>query len=478
MSKNLTLLLLLLLPSLSFSQQPQIKPQAKPLVINRVTVIDATGAEAKPDMTVVITGDRITTIGKAAEVKIPKDAQVVEAAGKFLIPGLWDMHTHVASQDFLPLFIANGVTGVRDMGSAWEALSLWRRWIKEGRLIGPRIVAAGPIVDGPKPVWPYSMAVADERQARQAVASLKQRGVDFIKVYSLLPREAYLAVADEAKKQGLPFAGHVPLSVSAAEAIGARQKSIEHLDMILLGCSEREEEVSKELQDAMKNPEATAAVLAVMRARAQSISEGYKEEKAQELFALMSKSGVRLSPTLTAQRAATMLGDPAFTNDPRVKYIPAFIKQSWNPQNDVRLRSLTSEEIDRARGAFQGVLDLVGAIRRADVELLAGTDTPNPYCFPGFSLHDELALLVKAGLTPMEALQTATRNPAKFLGLLDSLGTVEQGKIADLVLLDADPLAEITNTQKIYAVVANGKLIDKAAMQTMLAQAEAAAKRQ
>src|SRR5262245_35900515 len=139
MSKNLTLLLLLLLPSLSFGQQSQIKPQAKPLVINRVTVIDATGAEAKPDMTVVITGDRITTIGKSAEVKIPKDAQVIEAAGKFLIPGLWDMHTHMASQDFLALFIANGVTGVRDMGSVWEVLRLWRNVIKEGRLPGPRI---------------------------------------------------------------------------------------------------------------------------------------------------------------------------------------------------------------------------------------------------------------------------------------------------------------------------------------------------
>src|SRR5215813_12439198 len=135
MSKNLTPLLLLWLLATGSGQSPQNKPQAKPLVINRVTVIDATGAEAKVDMTVVITGDRITTIGKAAEVKIPKDAQVVEAAGKYLIPGLWDMHTHIATQDFLGLFIANGVTGVRDMGGVWEALSLWRRLIKEGRLI-------------------------------------------------------------------------------------------------------------------------------------------------------------------------------------------------------------------------------------------------------------------------------------------------------------------------------------------------------
>ena len=474
---NLTLLLLLWLLSPGSGQTAQNKPQAKPLVINRVTVIDATGAEAKSDMTVVITGDRITTIGNAAGVKIPKDAQVVEAAGKFLIPGLWDMHAHIASKDFLPLFIANGVTGARDMGGVWETLSLWRKLIKEGRLTGPRIVASGPIVDGPKPVWPYSIAVANEKQARLAVTSLKQRGVDFIKVYSLLPREAYLAIADEARKQGISIAGHTPYSVSAAEVADAGQKSIEHLDTIMLACSEREEDVIKELQDAIKNPEPLAAVLTVMRARAQSIADGYDEGKAQELFARMSKNGVRLCPTLTVQRAITMLGDSAFTNDPRLKYIPASIKQGWDPKNDVRMKSFTSEDMDRARESFQRLLDRVGAIRRAGVELLAGTDTPNPYCFPGFSLHDELALLVKAGLSPMEALQVATRDAAKFLGLSDSLGTIEQGKIADLVLLDGSPLAEITNTQKINAVVTGGKLIDKAGLQAMLAQAEAAAKR-
>jgi imidazolonepropionase-like amidohydrolase len=177
------------------------------------------------------------------------------------------------------------------------------------------------------------------------------------------------------------------------------------------------------------------------------------------------------------QRAVTMLGDAAFTNDPRLKYIPAYIKQGWNPKDDIRLKNLTSEDLGRARESFQKVLDRVGEIRRADVEILAGTDTPNPYCFPGFSLHDELALLVKSGLTPMEALQAPTRNAAKFLGLLDSLGTIEQGKIADLVLLDANPLAEITNTQKINAVVTGGKLFDRAALQAMLAQVEAAARR-
>jgi hypothetical protein len=476
MKRTLVGLLLCLLPLLSFAQSAPAP--AKSLVFTRVTVIDATGAEAKPEMTVIVTGGRIAALGKTGEIKIPPGAQMVEAAGKFMIPGLWDAHTHIASQDFLPLFIANGVTGVREMGGSLEQVQLWRRLIKEGRLVGPRISAAGPLVDGPKPFWPNSAAVADEKQARQTVTLLKQRGVDFIKVYSLLPRAAYFALADEAQKQGLPFVGHVPYSLSTMEAIAAGQKSIEHLDMIFRACSTQEEELGKALQAAMGQPDVNAAVLTVLRAQAQPIADSYSAEKCEALFAQLAQRGVYLTPTLTVQRAVTLIGDPAFTADARLKYIPLFIKQSWNPQTDMRLKSLTAEEITAAKNSFQNLLAQVGTIRRAGVELLAGTDTGNPYCFPGFSLHDELALLVKAGLTPLEALQTATRNPASLLGLLDSVGTIEQGKLADLVLLDADPLAEITNTQKIHAVVAGGKLFDKAALQALLAQAELAGRRQ
>ncbi len=474
MKKRLTLLLILLLPAAVFAQPAQ----PKPLVFTRVTVIDVASGAAKPDLTVVITGDRITTLGKTAEVKIPKDAQVVDATGKFLIPGLWDMHTHLVTLDFLRLCIANGVTGVRDMGGVLEQLSFWRKGVKEGRIVGPRIYAAGPIVDGPKPFWPFSVPVADEKQGRQAVVSLKQRGVDFIKVYSLLSREAYLAVADEAKKQGLPFAGHVPLSISASEAADAGQKSIEHLDMIMRASSEYEEEASKELREALNDPDAKAAALTVMRAQAKKLGETYSEEKAQALFARLAERGVWLTPTLTVQRAISSLNDPAVTSDARVKYLPPFLRQTWNPKTDARLKDLTAADLAAARERFQSILERVGAMHRAGVQLLPGSDTPNPYCFPGFSLHDELELLVKAGLTPTEALQTATRNPAKFLGLQDSLGAVEPGKIADLVLLEANPLEEIGNTRKINAVVAAGKLIDKATLQAMLAQIEATAGRQ
>lgn len=212
------------------------QPAPTLLAIIHVTVIDATGAEAAPDQTVIIKGDRISSMGKTGEVAIPNDASTVDASGKFLIPGLWDMHVHTLQEGrpelFFPLFIASGVTGVRDMGSPPHELRGIRRLreqIEEGKLLGPRIVAAGPLVDGPSPMFPeLSIAVASETEARQVVNDLTSGGADFIKVYSLLTRDSYFAVADEARRRDIPFAGHGPESVSAAEASDAGQGSIEH----------------------------------------------------------------------------------------------------------------------------------------------------------------------------------------------------------------------------------------------------------
>ncbi len=451
--------------TISLPVHPQPVPQSKTLAITNVTIIDATGAAAKPAMTVVIAGDRITEIGKSGKVKLPKDAQVVDGRGKFLIPGLWDMHVHAwAANVFFPLFIANGITGVRDMFGSIGTIKNWRQQMAEGKLTGPRLYAAGPIVDGPKPIWPGSIAVKDEVEGRQAVAKVKTDGSDFVKVYSLLPRDAYIAIAQEAKKLGISFAGHVPTTVTAAEASDAGQKSIEHLDRVLLGCSTSEAEFVS--QGARITSEQRKKML-----------ETYSEEKARALFARFAKNGTWHSPTLVVLRAISHLDDPKVTNDPRLKYLSPFVTAQWDPTKDFRFRNYTAATYESMRANYQKNLELVGKMRRAGVEFLAGTDTPNPYCFPGFSLHDELQLLVKAGLAPMEALQAATRNPAKFTGQIASLGTVEKGKIADLVLLDANPLADITNTQQINAVVLGGKLLDKASLQEMLAQAEKTAGR-
>ena len=472
MKKMLVILLLLLLPALSLAQAN--KNSSPPAVVfAHATVIDMTGSAARPDMTVVIVGDRITEIGKSDKIKPPKDAMVVDATGKFLIPGLWDMHVHEWDKTlFFPLFIANGITGVRDMFGPLPAIKQWRKEMEEGTTLGPRIVAAGPIVDGPKPIWPGSLAVSNADEGRKAVMTVKEGGSDFVKVYNLLPRDAYFAIADEAKRQGMVFAGHVPTSITAAEASDAGQKSIEHLTGILLACSAKEDEIRKEVE-ARRQGGMASLITSFISDQAKAL-DSFDDKKAAALYARFVKNKTWMSPTLTVLRSIAFIGDDDFRSDARLNYIPEFIKNGmWNHTafgQNVR----TPEANATAKRVFQKQLEMIGAMKRAGVEFIAGTDTPNPYVFPGFSLHDELALMVKAGFTPLEALQAATRNAAKYLGRLDSLGTVEKGKLADLVLLDANPLADIGNTKRIRAVMTGGRLVEKSALDEMLAKVEAA----
>lgn len=473
MKKLFALLLLLALPARPSSQAPQAAQAPRPLAFTHVTVLDMTGAPARPDMTVILTGDRITEIGRTGSVQVPRDAQVVDATGRFLMPGLWDMHVHWLHKDYLPLFVANGVTGIRLMwGTPFH--HQWRQEVETGALRGPRMSIASPIVDGPAPIWPGSAAVKDAAEARQFVIQAKQGGADFIKVYSRLPRDAYFAIADEAKKQGLPFAGHVPASVSVAEASDAGQQSIEHFTNLLEACSAQEEEVRRRSAEALSNlPEGQKfPSRATLRSLIRLTLDTFSPEKANALYTRLARNHTWQCPTLTVLRNMASIQDPAIHNDPRVKYMPPGIASSWDPKGDFRLQDRTEEDFELSRESYRKLKEQIGPMRRAGVEFLAGTDVLNPYCFPGFSLHDELALLVEAGLSPLEALQAATLNPARFLGREKDLGTVEKGKIADLLLLEANPLEDIGNSRKIDTVVFGGKLLPKAELQKMLADIE------
>ena len=455
-------------------QEPASKPN--PLVLTHVTLIDMTGAPPKPDMTVIISGNRIARVGKTSQVPLPKFADVVDANGRFLIPGLWDMHIHWYDREYLPLFLANGVTGVRIMSGA-PIHHEWRKDIEAGTLLGPRMVIASEIVDGPKPFWPGSISVSNAAEGRQAVDKIKQSGADFVKVYTFLPRDAYLAIADEAKKQGIPFEGHVPLSVTAEEASRAGQKSFEHLTGILPACSARRDELFKAGQDDLAE-EMTSAKPSFwgphIEALRQVELDTYSPERATAVFALLKSNGTWQCPTLTLLRALAYSDDPSYARDPRLRFLPASVKATWNSSKPY---GETPEQYDLAKKEFQTDLQIVGVMQQSGVGILAGTDTSNPYTYPGFSLHDELGLLVQAGLTPMEALQAATLSPARFLGKESDLGTIEAGKLADMVLLYANPLDDIGNTRKIWAVVYNGKLYAHDAIDQMLAQAEMLARR-
>ena len=482
MKTAIKVLLILILSSFSIDTMAQPVPEEhKALVFTHVTVIDATGAPAQPDRTVVISGNRIAELGESGKVPIPKDADVVDATGKFLIPGLWDMHVHWYEKDYLPLFIVNGVTGVRQMFGT-DDHRRWRDQIENGELVGPHQVIASLIIDGPKPYWPGSASVSNEAEARQAVLSAKSDGADFIKVYSFLPRDAYFAIADQAKKASIPFVGHVPMTVTAKEASDAGQKSIEHLTGLLQACSRREEVLMKAAQQdfGARLADSNQATFSGYKPRAELrdvLLDNYDAEKASRLFEAFKKNGTWQVPTLTVLRSYAYLDDASFVQDPRVKYMPRSALASWNPKTAPVTKSETTEDFTFRRRAFEKDLEIVGAMHRAGVGILAGTDVLNPFCFPGFSLHDELGLLVKAGLSPMAALQSATIYPAIFMSN-KHLGTVEKGKIADLVLLDANPLADIANTKKINSVVFGGRIFTRVSLDQMLAHARALASRQ
>ena len=439
------------------------------LIIHDVTVIDATGGPAQAHRTVIVRDGKIEEIGSSAGGVGGKLSGVhIDGGGKFLIPGLWDMHVHMVFGDWfphgkevtLPLFIANGITGVRDMGGELEVLQQLRKEIAAGTLIGPRMVISGPMLDGPQPRFPSSVAIATPEDGRRAVDDLKRRGADFIKLQSLIPREAVFAIAEEARKQGISFVGHVPDSVRASEASNAGQKSFEHLIGIFEGSSPLEDEFLKGT-----------------KTQGQFLST-YDPRRAAALFALLAKNHTWQCPTLVWERGGNLIDQTDFAHDTRAKYAPAYWKDvTWRRFTQQIVHEFNSDDLGTRQRFVEKELEVVNAMHRAGIPFLAGTDTPpGVYVFPGFSLHEELQRFVAAGFTPMEALQTATLNPAKFLGMDDRLGTIEKGKLADLVLLDANPLDDIRNTQKIAAVIVNGRYLSRADLDKMLAGVEAAAK--
>jgi imidazolonepropionase-like amidohydrolase len=453
----------------------------RPLALTHVNVIDATGSPAQPDMTVVITGNRITAVGKFGAVPVPPAAQVIDGRGRFLIPGLQEMHTHVfirANKSFplytLYLFLANGVTSVRDFGTTgvkddfgdypFRQDAEWRQAVTAGSILGPRINMSLTVVNGPKAEgYPRSwLTVANATEAREMVTFLKAQGADFVKEYDELSRDSYFALLDEAKKQGIPVAGHVPTSVTVAEASDAGQRSLEHNYGIASGCSSKEADFMQK-ETALWGPgkPAMRGILPVDDIKA--LVASYDEAKCKGLFAKFVKNNTFVTPSMIRARGA---GVPA--NDPRVvKWFSPALREYTYPASR-QPGQPNPAAVEARRLAYEHHSRLVKQMQRSGVKMLAGTDGS----FFGTSLHEELSEFVKAGLTPMEALQIGTKNAAEYYGTLQTSGTVEKGKVADLVLLDANPLESIENTTKISAVVINGRVLDRKELDRMLALVE------
>jgi imidazolonepropionase-like amidohydrolase len=453
-----------------------------PLAITHITLIDATGAPPRPDVTVVIVEQKIQAITSSSAEQLPSDAQIIDGTGKFVIPGLADFHLHLTGAGeptgsrnfFLPLLIANGITTVRDMGGYLEALGPLREEIRSGKRLGPQIFFGGPYLDGDPPTFQPSLVVTNATQATDDVQSLVAQGVDFIKVQSILSRTAYFAIAAAAKQQHISFVGHVPDRVTPAEASDAGQKSVEHLTGVLRACSSAEPRLMEEqFRGAPKN-ETKQGSLARQLGWERELLSTYSEKTCDELIAKFRANQTWQTPTLVLLRHdayPTPQSDAAVANV--LKYVPKSIVSKWQETRKKQDESTSPAEYDLRNQLFERSSHVVGELQAADVGILAGTDSAAPELVPGFSLHEELVLLTKAGLSPMQALQAATKNPADFMGVIQKQGTVEVGKNADLLILDANPLDDIRNTEKIRAVVIRGKLLDRTALDSLLTKAAA-----
>jgi imidazolonepropionase-like amidohydrolase len=430
------------------------------LVIRDVTLIDGTGADVQPGMTVVVERGRIRSVGSHDAVSYPRSAQVIDGNGKFLIPGLWDMHVHLRDlEGTLPLYIVNGVTTVRDMGSVLEKTVTLRDAVTAETIVGPRILTSGMAIESRSWLTQYvelmreqgadeheieaflrtRIVVGDTLEAWAVVDSLRQRGADFVKIRHAESREVLAALGAAAEAAGTHLAGHYVWIVGLDESAALGQRSIEH--NVLPGFDRRP------LQEKKK------------------------------IFAALRQHQTHLVPTLVTNAAETMpvtdvrtlVEDRAGAIDPRNRYVSRAIRRSWLETVELNARDDERPPPEVIAEMMAGSNEFLREAHAAGVAFLAGTDTPTTGTFLGFSLHDELALLVETfAMTPMEALRSATALPAAFVGLAAEVGTIEVGKRADLVLLDANPLVDIANTQLIDAVIANGTVYSRPARDRML----------
>jgi imidazolonepropionase-like amidohydrolase len=461
------------------------------LAIRGVTIVDVTDGSLSSGQTVLVEGDRIVAVGPVAELAVPDDAEVIDAEGQYLIPGLWDMHVHevndrdkpapwhfhAPAQDaadprdiYLPIRLAFGVTGVREMYGGLASIEQRKR-IERGEMLGPHIVIGSPLLDGPQPMFPDSAIIRIDgpEHAREVASNLYAQGFDFLKPYSFLSAESYRALLERAEELGMDVAGEIPLSVSAWEAAELGQRTVEHLTGMEFACSSREDELRERYVARIQSLDADSPFEERLGIWARSESEPFESldpERCDALFKHLAAHNTWVVPTLTIQRGIVYYDDPRLANDPNLRYVglgPEDLKADADRMADLGVA--TNDPERRGRKHYDYRASVIDELHAAGVGILAGTDLGGAY-----NLHYELELYVESGLSPLDALRTATVNPARYLGREDDLGSITPGKIADLVLLSANPLEDIANTQKIETVVFQGHLLDRDQLDRMLEQ--------
>jgi imidazolonepropionase-like amidohydrolase len=426
--------------------------------ITGATLVDVRGGASQPNSTLLIDGGRIVSVGAR---DVPESAQIIDASGTWLLPGLIDMHAHTTGNPLKwkihHLYLAYGVTTVRDTGGNLTLLRLLRERIEQGSHVGPRLFFAGPLLDGATPVWPpMSIMVDTPERARGAVEFLAGQDVDFIKVYNWVPEASLNVILETAHRHGLRVTGHVPRMITMTRAIELGMDCLEHIRI-----TGRELLPADEAERLDSLPVARRETLLWERFELES-------EAMQRLIRRVADSRVFFDPTLLVDTALSLDGYAIDTENPANADVPSDVRKAFMGEERPPIFDVSEVRPEVAREGFRKRQRLVGMLHAAGARLLAGTD-----CFglgkqlPGLGLQNELALLVEAGLTPLAALQAATLTAAEALGQSDALGTLEPGKLADILVLEADPLADIQNARQIRTIIKDGHVHDSVTLRQL-----------
>ena len=446
-------------PHLVGAQDP-VEARPRPVIaIERVAVVDVARGEVVKPRTVLIVNGRIAVIGEPEATNIPLGAVRVEGRGRYLMPGLVDMHVHLfnnasrraPNEWAFPLFVANGVTAVREMltePAAMATVERWRTKAASGELIAPRVLAAGAAVGA-------ESVETTRRQVRDARAA----GVDFVKIFSHVREPQWRAILEEARALQIPVGGHIPAEVSLLDAATAGQRNNEHLTQVYEACSDKE----KQLLGTRKGLDGKE-IVKLRDAQEREVLENFDQLICDRAAAALARTDQVQVPTLVLAHFEAR-GTPAnFRDDSRWRYLRPDEQSRW--QRIFKTYPVAGDKLAARR--WEVSRQIVRTLHAVGVRMLAGTDAPMPLVYPGFALHKELELLVEAGLSPADGLRAATLGPAEFLGLSDSSGSIAVGKRADLLLLDANPFSRISHTQRIRAVVLDGRLLQRADLDALL----------
>ena len=445
------------------------------LVITNANIVDVAAGKIIPHQLLAISGDTIKAVADTKAAAKFKADRYYDAGGRYVMPGLWDMHIHLrggdttieANKNLLPLFLAYGVTAVRECGGDITPSVLeWRRQAAAGELASPRIFTAGPKLDGPNAVWAASIPVTNPAEVTKALDSLQKLHVDFVKIYdSKISGPAYLDIVRQAKGRGMKVTGHMPFTVELKDAAGLGMDGSEHLYYLFKACSSKEDSITQLIREREHSDHPIGLFGALP-----ALYNSFDSAKAAQLFKFLAAKKFSITPTLYISKTLAGIKTTDHTRDSVAKYIDPKIIATYKGR--IRSAKRQSDEGTKFTEKYEAlVMSLVPKMYAAGVNVVAGSDCGafNSYVYPGESIHEEIKLLVAAGLTPAHALSTSVIDGSKFFGVQSYFGSLRPGKCSDLIVLEHNPLENIAAIDQLNSVLSHGKLYSRADLDALLA---------